>query len=124
MSEKPLLSPPPGFGGGDENAETFWDVKANNSRVAKAWRRLMERAPENSRRCYEHLRKHPTQPVPRRIFPLRGKAHQGAWEYEVTGGDRVYYIPNEASRTVVVYYAGKYPDSAPIPPKEGPDFQG
>lgn len=112
MMQKPLLSPPPDHSGGDK---TPWVVHASTSKTNKSWEALMERAPENSRRCYEHLHNHPTQPIPRRVFPLRGKAHRGAWEYEATGGDRVFYVPDAKSCTVIVYYAGKHPPKAPPP---------
>ena len=44
-----------------------------------------------------------------RIFPLRGKKFKGAWEYEITGGDRVFYMPFPDEKKVIVYYAGKHP---------------
>lgn len=53
---------------------------------------------------------------PRRVFPLKGKLYQGAWEYEVTSSDRVFYVPDEHKRKVLVYYAGTHPKSAPTPP--------
>jgi hypothetical protein len=46
---------------------------------------------------------------------LKGKLYKGAWEYEVTKGDRVFYVPDEQQLKVVVYYAGKHPFPAPTP---------
>jgi hypothetical protein len=34
---------------------------------------------------------------------------------EVTGGDRVFYIPDENQLKVVVFYAGKHIQPAPTP---------
>ncbi len=54
---------------------------------------------------------------PRRVFPLRGKKDQGAWEYEVTSSDRVFYVLDPQESKVVIYYAGKHPKkAAPYPP--------
>jgi hypothetical protein len=47
--------------------------------------------------------------------PLKGKKYRGVWEYEVTGGDRVFYVPDETQLKVVVFYAGKHIQPAPIP---------
>ena len=34
---------------------------------------------------------------------LRGNRYRGAWEYEVTSGGRVFYVPDEENRKVLVY---------------------
>lgn len=52
---------------------------------------------------------------PGRVFPLKGKPYKGAWEYEVTKGDRVFYVPDEEQLKVVVYYAGKHSNPSPTP---------
>ncbi len=92
-----------------------WLVVAKNKRVNREWEALMQRYPENFSRCYEDLCNAPTTRQPKRVFPLKGKVYKGAWEYEVTSGDRVFYIPDEEQLKVVVYYAGKHPKNAPIP---------
>jgi hypothetical protein len=92
-----------------------WLVVAKNRRVNRDWEVLLLRAPENPRRCYEHLCSAPMVRVPGRVFPLKGKKYRGAWEYEVTKGDRVFYVPDEEKHKVVVYYAGVHPKSAPLP---------
>lgn len=88
---------------------------AKNRRVNRDWEALLSRAPENVRRCYEDLCTAPMVKKPGRVFPLRGKRYSGAWEYEVTRGDRVFYVPDQEKRKVVVYYAGTHPKSAPTP---------
>lgn len=95
--------------------ENTWLVVAKNNRVNRDWEALMQRHPENSRRCYDDLSTAPTTRRLGRIFPLKGKLYRGAWEYEVTKGDRVFYVPDEEKLKVVVYYAGKHPQSAPVP---------
>ncbi|OCQ92901.1 hypothetical protein BCD64_09210 [Nostoc sp. MBR 210] len=95
--------------------ESTWLVVAKNRRVNRDWEALMQRYPENSLRCYEDLCSTPTTRQPGRVFPLKGKTYKGVWEYEVTKGDRVFYIPDEQQLKVIVYYAGKHPNIAPIP---------
>lgn len=96
--------------------EPPWLVVAKNRRVNRDWEALLLRAPENTRRCYQDLCTSPMMRKPRRVFPLKGKLYQGAWEYEVTSSDRVFYVPDEHKRKVLVYYAGTHPKSAPTPP--------
>jgi hypothetical protein len=93
-----------------------WLVVAKNRRVNRDWEALMLRVPENTRRCYQDLCTAPIARKPKRVFPLKGKLYKGAWEYEVTGSDRVFYVPDEDKRKVLVYYAGTHPKSAPFPP--------
>jgi hypothetical protein len=92
-----------------------WLVVTKNKRVNRDWEALIQRYPENCIRCYEDLCNAPTTRQPKRVFPLKGKVYQGAWEYEVTSGDRVFYVPDEEQLKVVVYYAGKHPKKAPVP---------
>ena len=93
-----------------------WTVSVRNKRVLRDWRDLADRAPENTELCLQKLSSQPMVRVPRRVFPLKHAKYRGVWEYEVTGGDRVFYIPKEGERTVLVYYAGKHLTPAPVPP--------
>ena len=119
--EEQLTAPPIPSNSSNSEAEqlapvTSWLVVALNRRVNRDWEAMLVRAPENTRRCYEDLCTVPMLRKPKRVFPLKGKLYKGAWEYEVTSGDRVFYVPDEERRKVVVYYAGKHPKSAPTPP--------
>lgn len=97
--------------------QTQWLVLARNRRVNRDWEALLLRAPENARRCYEDLCNAPMLRQPKRVFPLKGKRYKGAWEYEVTSGERVFYVPDPQRLKVVVYYAGEHPKkNAPTPP--------
>jgi len=93
-----------------------WTVLARNRRVNKSWNELVRRAPEESLRCYLHLLTQPMTRIPFRCFPLRGHLYRGVWEFEVTSGDRVFYVPDAEHRTVDVYYA----DAHPKPPAPRP----
>lgn len=116
MSPIEELSQPKDYAGDDNG----WTVLAHNSRVNKSWEALMKQSPENTRRCYEHHRARPMQRIRGRVFPMRHRRYRdrGAWEYELTGGDRVFYVPRSMDRTVLVYYAGEHPPKgeAPSPP--------
>lgn len=92
-----------------------WRLVARTKRVNRDWEALIERAPAAALRWYIYLRKSPTTRYPGRVFPLRGSVYRGAWECEVTGGDRIYYIPDEAARKVEVYCAGPHCSPAPRP---------
>jgi Txe/YoeB family toxin of Txe-Axe toxin-antitoxin module len=93
-----------------------WLVVSTNSKVNREWQALIRKCPENAKRCYEHMATKPTTRVQGRIFPLKGKHFQGAWEYEITKGDRVFYILDEQQKKVIVYYAGEHPKGTPKPP--------
>ncbi len=92
-----------------------WLVVARNRRVNRDWEALVDRSPENALRWYKYLRQWPITRYPGRVFPLRGSVYRGAWECEITGGDRLYYLPDEAAKKVIVYYAGPHCKSAPRP---------
>jgi hypothetical protein len=81
--------------------DAVWAVVGSNSRVVKNWRELVLSCPENAIRCYQHLSQNPMQR-----------------EYEITGADRVFYVPLPDEKKVVVYYAGKHPvkNKYPQPP--------
>ena len=109
--EEILIKPPK-----SEPTPEPWLVVAKNRRVNRDWSDLISRYPENARRCYQYLVNLPMQRQPGRVFPLRGKKYKGAWEYEVSKGDRVFYVPDPRQHKVVVYYAGKHPkNAAPFP---------
>jgi hypothetical protein len=88
---------------------------ARNRRVNRDWEGLIERAPQQAARWYAYLCRTPMTRYPGRAFPLRGSVFAGAWECEVTEGDRVFYRPDPAARKVVVYYAGPHPKHTPQP---------
>lgn len=108
----------PGEYAGDDND---WRVLAHNSPVNKSSEVLIEQFPENTQRCYEHLRTRPMQRIRGRVFPLKHRRYRdrGTWEYELTSDMRVFYVPRSKDRTVLVYYAGEHPPKrrAPYPPE-------
>ncbi len=109
-----LLSTPPKASPQDDPQ---WTVVARNRKVNRDWEVLISRWPENAARWYQYLRTTPTQRWPGRVFPLKGAAYKGVWECEIASGDRLFYVPSEVDRKVVVYYAGGERQPAPKPPK-------
>lgn len=99
----------------DSSATRRWVVVARNRRVNKDWEKLLSLHPQNALRCYEDLSTVPMVRQPKRVFPLKGKRYKGSWEYEITGSERVFYIPDPQKLKVEVYYAGKHPKEAPTP---------
>ena len=114
MPEEPLLAP--GDAEISDESEILWEVVALNARVNQRWEELIIRAPSSAARCYHNLQTAPTTRQAGRVYPLKWKTYKGGWGYEVTGGDRVYYMPDPATRKVVVYYAGPHPKDVPRPP--------
>ena len=113
--EEPLTAPAEGRSLADQAPEEPWNVVARNERVNRNWESLIAKAPSSAARCYADLRLAPMTRRPGRVFPLRGRQYRGAWEYEVTSGDRVFYAPDPQQRKVIVYYAGGHLSPAPAP---------
>lgn len=55
---------------------------------------MVNRVPSATQTCYEQLTTTPCKQIPRRVFPLRGRPFRDLWEYEVTGAERLYYLPD------------------------------
>lgn len=116
-AEVPLAQPPPVPGRFRRQClKCRWPYRPKRrDRVNRAWQDPIRTAGENAAKWYQHLCATPMVPRPRRIFPLRGKRYQGAWEYEVAGGKRIFYVPDVALRKVTVHYVGPHLDPAPRP---------
>jgi hypothetical protein len=86
-----------------------------SNEAAKGWVDLCGQAPGNAYEVWNRLR---TEPAPAirmsRQHPLKGglamAAHRGIvlpqWQYEVTGGGRVWYLIDDQLRRVYLAYAG------------------
>ncbi len=71
-----------------------YELRARSARVARSWEDMASRIPKAVQGCYEHLVHEPYRRIPGRVFPLKGKVFRGLWEYEVSGGERLYYLPD------------------------------
>ncbi|TWD81588.1 hypothetical protein FB561_2704 [Kribbella amoyensis] len=89
-----------------------WELRFGSSDAAKGWDELCRQAAANTLRAWEALRADP-RPFPQtdRHHRLKGKALSTVngleqWQYEVTGGGRVWYVVDEDRRTVWIRHAG------------------
>lgn len=87
-SRFPLLAPP-----NPSDAGTY-QLRALSARVERNWDEMANRIPKAVQACYDHLANDPYRRIPRRVFPLKGRRYRGLWEYEVTGSNRLYYLPD------------------------------
>jgi hypothetical protein len=83
-----------------------WELKFANSDAGKGWEELCRQAPGNTLKAWETLRAEP-QPFPQtaRHHRLKGKELATIdgleqWQYEVTGGGRIWYLIDSARKTV------------------------
>lgn len=92
-----------------------YDIRFDNAESAKGWEELASCAPANLRRAFEGIRDAPRpNPPTERHHRLRGSLATAArrgdileqWQYEVTGAGRLWYLVDDATRTVWVTYAG------------------
>jgi hypothetical protein len=101
----------------DDGPPGLWRVETHSKSARRGWEALCQQLPENTERCRVWLSSTPMQRIAGRCYPLKHRRYEGAWCFEVGAGERVYYIPQEQTRMVVIYYAGKHPkDGPPYPP--------
>ncbi|GAB4008582.1 hypothetical protein GCM10029992_65360 [Glycomyces albus] len=101
------IAPPPT--GGE------YDLRFADSAAVNGWAELERQAPGNLRRAWEELRTDPrSNRNPARQHRLKGDLGTGSWkgetcerwQYEVTGGGRLWYLIDEERRAVQLVYAG------------------
>lgn len=92
-----------------------YDIRFANSEAAEGWENLARQVPGNLRRAYEAIRADPRSGGnPDRQHRLKGSLGTARWkgealerwQYEVTGGGRIWYLVDHAKRTAWVTYAG------------------
>lgn len=92
-----------------------WELRFATSEAAKGWEELCQQAAANTARAWHELRTRPSHPVATgRHHQLKGRlataAHRGVdmeqWQYEVTGGGRIWYLVDTSSRTLWLRHAG------------------
>jgi hypothetical protein len=98
-------APPPGPG--------EWDVRFGTTEAANGWDVLCKHASGALRTAWALLRSNPRPPIDSRHAPLKHdlatKTVQGhvceQWQYEVTGGGRIWYAVDDDRRTVWITVA-------------------
>ena len=92
-----------------------YDLRFASNAAADGWETLARQAPGNLRRAYEAIRANPRSPAaPERQHRLKGELATAAWkgqalerwQYEVTGGGRIWYLVDDDRRTAWITYAG------------------
>lgn len=92
-----------------------FDIRFVNNEAARGWEQLARQAPANLRRAIEVIRAHPRSKAHiERHHRLKGVLGTGTWkgaeferwQYEVTGGGRIWYLVDDARRTAWITYAG------------------
>lgn len=94
---------------------TEYVMRFGNNDAAKGWEELCRHAPGNMRRCYEAIRVDPRpRPPTSRQHRLEGELatveYRGRklerWQFEVTGGGRIWYAVDLQDQTVWILWAG------------------
>lgn len=92
-----------------------FDLRFANSGAADGWEQLGRHAAGNLRRAHDAIRANPrATAVPERHHRLKGSLASGVWkgqqlerwQYEVTGGGRIWYLIDDERRTAWITYAG------------------
>lgn len=81
-----------------------WTLRFADKRAADGWEDLCVQAPGATREAWEQLARAPRRPAnPKRQHRLRGELSSKTvagidlehWQYEVTGGGRIWYCPDD-----------------------------
>jgi hypothetical protein len=92
-----------------------YDLRFASNDAAAGWEHLAAHAPGNLRRAFDAIRADPrSRAAPERQHRLKGSLGTGTWkgqalerwQYEVTGGGRIWYLIDDARRTAWIIYAG------------------
>ncbi len=92
-----------------------YDLRFANNEAAKGWEELCRQAPGNTRTAFDTIRSAPCPMLSnerhhRLKHALAWGVHNGQtweqWQYEVTGGGRIWYLVNHDTHTVWLTYAG------------------
>jgi hypothetical protein len=89
-----------------------WILRFAGTDAAKGWEDLCRQAPGNTRRAWEEIGTEPRPfPSTERHHRLKGKELSTVdgleqWQYEVTGGGRIWYLVDEKKLTVWIRWAG------------------
>ncbi|GGP77826.1 hypothetical protein GCM10010140_02420 [Streptosporangium pseudovulgare] len=90
-----------------------WTLRFENSQAADDWEMLCKQAPGNTRRAWDEISADPRPTPSHRHHPLhhdlatvsfKGRVLD-QWQYEVTGGGRVWYLIDDTTRTAWITYA-------------------
>jgi len=92
-----------------------WRIRYADTSTVNGWRDLCTKAPGNTRKAFEAIRSNPrpAESTERHhrlkygyAFVINGGVRMEHWQYEVTGGGRIWYHIDVENRTVWLDYAG------------------
>jgi hypothetical protein len=75
---------------------------ASSAAAKGEWDAFVRKLPKAMKGVYERLSEHPLDVYGTRQFPLKGKRNKPFWEYEISGGDRLYYAVDLHQQVIVV----------------------
>jgi hypothetical protein len=84
-----------------------WDFRFATNDAVKGWEQVCLAAPANARKAWDRITTDPWQ-RDQRQHPLKGSlgtreingAEMEQWQYEVTGGGRIWYCIDDGHRTI------------------------
>lgn len=91
-----------------------YDLRFASNQAAEGWEQLGHQAGGNLRRAFDAIRADPrSRSAPERHHRLKGSLGTATWkgeplerwQYEVTGGGRIWYVIEDARRTAWITYA-------------------
>jgi hypothetical protein len=109
------LSPKRGDRAAPPPVGSEFDIRFANNDAARGWEHLAKQASANLRRAFDTIHAAPRSGAqPERHHRLKGALGTGTWkgvtherwQYEVTGGGRIWYLVDDERRTAWVTYAG------------------
>lgn len=109
------MSPKRGDRAAPPPVEGEFDLRFANSAAADGWEHLSRQVPANLRRAHDAIRAAPrSMTSPDRHHRLKGSLATGVWkgqaherwQFEVTGGGRIWYLIDDDRRTAWITYAG------------------
>jgi mRNA-degrading endonuclease RelE of RelBE toxin-antitoxin system len=77
-------------------------IVASSARAKSEWDSFVRKYPKAMKAAFERLSESPLDVQGTRQFPLKGKRLKPFWEYELTGGDRLYYAVDLVKKVIVV----------------------
>ena len=92
-----------------------YDLRFGSNEAAGGWEHLARHAAGNLRRAFDAIRADPrSRSMPERHHRLKGSLGTGTWkgeqlerwQYEVTGGGRIWYLIDDSRRIAWIIYAG------------------
>jgi hypothetical protein len=109
------MSPRRGDRAAPPPAGAEYDLRFASNQAAEGWEQLGRQASGNLRRAFDAIREDPrSRSILERHHRLKGDLGTALWkgeslelwQYEVTGGGRIWYMIDDARRTAWITYAG------------------